>query len=199
MTTLPPQASPGHLAGPDEQEVAGWVNGRPLPGVDLEARMARLYASDRAGVLPAVDTREGRQLRRWVAQVLIVEQLCVDELSDRGVDWTGDEPAEMPTRTDAVALGSIVAAAWSGHPAVRRAALVLTGEVRLSPGALESAQRVGVTEAGGLAWTLDELLASARMDAFSRWLVRATHERVTLVRGLEHPGDSRQPDNLHRH
>lgn len=199
MTTMHPQALHRHPDVPDQQAVAGWVNGRPLPAVELEARMTRLHASDRACVLPAVHTREGRQLRRWVMQVLIIEQICVDELSDRGVDWTGEEPAGMPTRTDAVALGSIVAAAWSGHPAVRRAARVLTEDVHLSPGALESVRRVGVTDAGDLAWTLDELLASTRMDAFSRWLARATHERVTLVPGLEHPGDSRQPDNLHRH
>ncbi len=202
MTTTHPQATHGHLDEPDvldQPDVAAWVDGHPLPTTEVNARMARLRASDRACVLPAVDTREGRQLQRWVTQVLIVEQVCVDELSARAVDWSGEEPPGMPCRTDAIALGSIVAAAWSGHPAVRRAALVLTEDVCLSPGALECVGRVGVTDAGELAWSLDELLASARMDAFSRWLARASHERVTLVPGLEHPGDSRQPDNLHRH
>jgi [acyl-carrier-protein] S-malonyltransferase len=166
---------------------------------ELEARMAHMRASDRACVLPRADTREGRQLRRWVAHVLLVEQVCVDELSRRGVDWTGEQPPGMPSRTDAVALGSIVAAAWSGHPAVRHTALIVTQDVRLSPRAVESLSRLGVTDGGGLAWTADELLVSQRLDAFSRWLARATHERVVLVPGLEHPGDSRQPDNLHRH
>jgi [acyl-carrier-protein] S-malonyltransferase len=27
----------------------------------------------------------------------------------------------------------------------------------------------------------------------------AMHEWFQLIRGLEHPGDSNQPDNLHRH
>ena len=42
-------------------------------------------------------------------------------------------------------------------------------------------------------------MASARMEAFARWLARATHERVRLEEGYEHPGDASQPDNLHEH
>ncbi|KQV13661.1 hypothetical protein ASC99_33270 [Kitasatospora sp. Root107] len=44
-----------------------------------------------------------------------------------------------------------------------------------------------------------ELLGSARRIAFVRWLDRARAERLTLVPGLEHPGDPAQPDNHHRH
>ncbi len=43
------------------------------------------------------------------------------------------------------------------------------------------------------------LLASARLEAFARWLAHATHERVRLEEGYEHPGDASQPDNLHEH
>ena len=189
-------------AGPapdPEPDVAAWVGGRAIPLAELDRRLDRLRASDRACVLPSAQTREGRQLRRWVAHVLIVEQLCVDELAARGLGWTGEELPGVPSRTDAVALGSIVAAAWWGHPAVRRAAQELTRAVRLPPAALASAGRVATTDTGDLAWGLDELLAAARLDDFSRWLIRAVHERVVLVPGLEHPGDSSQPDNLHRH
>ncbi len=65
--------------------------------------------------------------------------------------------------------------------------------------AVEAAHRLGRNESGGLTWSLEELLDAARLDAFSRWLALAQHERVQLVPGLEHPGDSSQPDNLHRH
>ena len=34
-----------------------------------------------------------------------------------------------------------------------------------------------------------ELLDSARLEAFARWLNSAMHERVRLVHGLEHPGE----------
>lgn len=192
--THPPVPAPD--PAPD---VAAWVGGRAIPLAELDRRLDRLRASDRACVLPNEQTREGRQLRRWVAQVLVVEQLCVDELAARGLGWTGDDLPAVPSRTDAVALGSIVAAAWSGHPAVRRAAQELTRAVRLPPAALAAAGRVGTTDTGDLVWGLDELLAAARLDNFSRWLARAVHERVVLVPGLEHPGDSSQPDNLHRH
>jgi len=44
-----------------------------------------------------------------------------------------------------------------------------------------------------------DLLDSARRTAFVRWLDHARAHRLTLVPGLEHPGDPTQPDNHHRH
>ncbi|MFB8239108.1 hypothetical protein ACFC58_21425 [Kitasatospora purpeofusca] len=41
--------------------------------------------------------------------------------------------------------------------------------------------------------------AAARRAAFVRWLDHARAARLTLVPGLEHPGDPAQPDNHHRH
>lgn len=43
------------------------------------------------------------------------------------------------------------------------------------------------------------LRAAARRSAFVRWLDRERARRLTLVEGLEHPGDPGQPDNHHRH
>ncbi|MGW7581416.1 DUF7158 domain-containing protein [Kitasatospora sp. NPDC054768] len=43
------------------------------------------------------------------------------------------------------------------------------------------------------------LRAAARRAAFVRWLDHARAHRLTLVEGLEHPGDPAQPDNHHRH
>ncbi|MFB7620162.1 hypothetical protein [Kitasatospora sp. NPDC056181] len=43
------------------------------------------------------------------------------------------------------------------------------------------------------------LTEAARRAAFVRWLDRTRAERLTLVQGLEHPGDPAQPDNHHRH
>ncbi|MEV8093269.1 hypothetical protein [Kitasatospora sp. NPDC085879] len=44
-----------------------------------------------------------------------------------------------------------------------------------------------------------DLLGPARRLAFVRWLDHARAHRLTLVPGLEHPGDPSQPDNHHRH
>ncbi|MFI8457128.1 hypothetical protein [Kitasatospora sp. NPDC085464] len=43
------------------------------------------------------------------------------------------------------------------------------------------------------------LRAAARRSAFVRWLDHQRARRLTLVEGLEHPGDPAQPDNHHRH
>ncbi|MFD4658154.1 hypothetical protein ACFWP2_21300 [Kitasatospora sp. NPDC058444] len=40
---------------------------------------------------------------------------------------------------------------------------------------------------------------AARRAAFVRWLDHERARRLTLVEGLEHPGDPAQPDNHHRH
>ena len=93
-------------AGPapdPEPDVAAWVGGRAIPLAELDRRLDRLRASDRACVLPSAQTREGRQLRRWVAHVLIVEQLCLDELAARGLGWTGEELPGVPSPPTAAA------------------------------------------------------------------------------------------------
>ncbi|GAB7185476.1 hypothetical protein ATKI12_5307 [Kitasatospora sp. Ki12] len=43
------------------------------------------------------------------------------------------------------------------------------------------------------------LREAARRAAFVRWLDHERARRLTLVEGLEHPGDPAQPDNHHRH
>jgi [acyl-carrier-protein] S-malonyltransferase len=172
--------------------VAAWVDGQPLDAAEIDARLARLRELDRARALPHPHTREGRQLRRWVAQVAVVERLCENEIGSREV-----APLAVSARADAAALGSIVAAAWANSVTVRQAAGLVTEDVSLSNGA--EAARLAATDDGGAAWSAEQLLVSARLEAFARWLARATHERVRLEEGYEHPGDASQPDNLHEH
>lgn len=61
-------------------DVLAYLNGGPVSRALLDERLAALRAGDAACVLPRPDSREGRQLTRWVAQVVITEQLCIDEL-----------------------------------------------------------------------------------------------------------------------
>ena len=181
--------------------VAAWVDGEPIGADEVDDRLARLRSRDRAGSLPATDSREGRQLRRWVAQVAVVERLC-EHTTSGSCSGPRREPTSRllePTRSDAAALGSIVAAAWTNNPAVPDAAALVTGDVSLAPERLRRAAELAATDDGGTAWSADQLLASARLEAFARWLARATHERVRLEEGYEHPGDASQPDNLHEH
>jgi [acyl-carrier-protein] S-malonyltransferase len=104
----------------------------------------------------------------------------------------------------AIAVGSITAAALAGSDAVRRVAELVTSEVAIPAAQLAYAADVlGKAAPGDPAVPVErwhaELLDSARLEAFTRWLNGARFERVQLVNGLEHPGDSNQPDNLHRH
>lgn len=190
-------------------EVMAYLNGEPIGRELLDERLAVLRAGDAACVLPRPDSREGRQLTRWVAQVVITEQLCLDELRRRAdvvpkprtEAKTSTEPIDVST---AIAVGSITAAALAGSEAVRRVAAVVTDHVRIPAEQLAYAADVlGVEPPADPAVPVDdwhrELLQSARLEAFARWLNAAMHERVQLVHGLEHPGDSNQPDNLHRH
>lgn len=184
--------------------VAAWVDDQPISTAEIDERLESMRSRDRAGSLPVADSREGRQLRRWMTQVAVVERLCAGELVRRSVSdppTDGSPPSEsstgIPSRADAVALGSIVAAAWA-HPAVPTAAEAVSRDVVLAPQVLSRAADLGRTREGTV-WSEADLVASARLEEFSRWLARASHERVRLTQGYEHPGDSTQPDNLHRH
>lgn len=89
------------------------------------------------------------------------------------------DPATLPT-----ALAAALRAAPRGEPVTAGGwTAALTGE-RAPVGSADPA---------------DRLRACARRIAFVRWLDRARAERLTLVPGLEHPGDPAQPDNHHRH
>jgi [acyl-carrier-protein] S-malonyltransferase len=183
--------------------VMAYLNDQPMPRELLDARLTALRAGDAACVLPRADSREGRQLTRWVAQVVITEQLCVEELQRRAAVGP-DSPAKPLDVSTAIAVGSITAAALAGSEPVRRVAELVSRDVRIPRAQLEYAAEVlgeqppADPDVPVASWHA-ELLDSARLEAFARWLNAAMHERVRLVHGLEHPGDSNQPDNLHRH
>ena len=194
----------GHShAPPAPAGVMAYLNGEPVPRALLDERLAALRAGDAACVLPRPDSREGRQLTRWVAQVILTERLCVDELSRRGDPVPAGAVKSLDVST-AIAVGSITAAALAGSEPVRRVAALVSGDVRIPRAQLDYAADVlgeqppADPDVPVERWHA-ELLDSARLEAFARWLNAAMHERVRLVHGLEHPGDSTQPDNLHRH
>jgi [acyl-carrier-protein] S-malonyltransferase len=180
-----------------------YLNGEPIPRDLLDDRLAALRLGDAACVLPRPDSREGRQLTRWVAQVVITEQLCIDELRRRADDVPTASALPLDVSA-AIAVGSITAAALASSEPVRRVAELVSRDVRISREQLAYAADVLGEEPPAdpdvpvERWHA-ELLDSARLEAFARWLNAAQHDRVQLVHGLEHPGDSNQPDNLHRH
>ncbi|MEZ0090359.1 peptidylprolyl isomerase [Streptacidiphilus sp. EB129] len=98
-----------------EAETIGWIDGRPVPRTVLDARLAALRAGPNAGSLPVDGSREGRQLVRWTAQVLLTERLCAAEVTRRGLQTA---PVAELDPLGAVQLGSITAAAWRSDPTV---------------------------------------------------------------------------------
>jgi [acyl-carrier-protein] S-malonyltransferase len=184
--------------------VAAWVDGEAVPSAEVEARLVRLRERDLTDALPAPQTREGRQLRRWVTSVAVVERLCAAELASREACGASGRPASpwpagTPSPSEAAAMGSIVAAAWANEPAVAQAAAAVTQKVRLDGWGEAHAARLASDTDGVPIWSSEQLVTAARLDAFVRWLAAATRNRVRLEPGYEHPGDSTQPDYLHEH
>ncbi|MFE2723839.1 hypothetical protein [Kitasatospora sp. NPDC059327] len=235
----------------------GLLDGRPLPRTGLDRRLAALRSGPRSAALPRPGSSEDRQLTRWVAQVVLTEELCAAVCAERGLPVEATAPADTPARLDqraAVELGSITAAAYEGSAAVRAVYEAVTADVRPRPDevahyrtmtagrpapavwhltfpdgggceadpatlphALATALRAAApgtrVTAGG--WTAARrathppaaesadptptVHAAARRAAFVRWLDHARATRLTLLPGLEHPGDPAQPDNRHRH
>jgi [acyl-carrier-protein] S-malonyltransferase len=118
----------GAVQAPDP-DVIGYLDGRGVPRVQLDQRLARLRSGPRSGLLPIPGSAEDRQLIRWVAQVILTEELCVAEADRLGlpaVTATGAAGAVA-----AVELGSILAAAWANNGAVRAVFAHVTAAVQV--------------------------------------------------------------------
>jgi [acyl-carrier-protein] S-malonyltransferase len=197
------------------------VGGIPIPVDDVDAREARLRGGPLASALPVAGTGEGRQLRRWLTQLIVTERVVAVESAARGVD-IGDAPAEdelLPDITARLEIGSI-AAAVLGDPRARALFVCVTADVDVSeddvaayhdrnplrfaePRSENDGWRTPAVAVPPLAevrpMIAGHLRAVARRRAFRVWLDQRRAELVRLSPGYEHPGDPRQPDNTHRH
>ena len=197
------------------------VGGQPVPVSAVDARESRLRAGPFAAALPRPGTSEGRQLRRWVTQLLVSEKVIALEAQALGLDG-GDVPSEVRLLPDFGArleVGSIAAAALQ-QPIARALFTHLTGGIHIAdeqiadyhsrnplrfaePVLAQCGWRTAQTEPPALEDVrqviAEHLLGSARRMAFRRWLDSRCAELVHLEPGYEHPGDPRQPDNTHTH
>ena len=55
--------------------LAATVAGTPVSVAEVDAAEARLRSGPRAAALPAGGTSEGRQLRRWLTQLIVTERV----------------------------------------------------------------------------------------------------------------------------
>ena len=199
--------------------VVATVAGEPVPAADVDAREARLRGSRLAAALPPDGTSEGRQLRRWLTQLLVAERVVAAEAASctLSVDTAPTEEDLMPDTVARMELGSIAASVLE-NPTARALFASVTAHVTVSeadvaqyharnPERFAAAAPVaGGWRRPGAAPTLEEvrpvitehLLAAARRRGFRRWLDQRMAE-AEFAPGYEHPGDPRQPDNTHRH
>jgi [acyl-carrier-protein] S-malonyltransferase len=206
--------------------IAATVAGEDIATTEVDAREAELRASALAGVLPSVGTSEGRQLRRWLTQLLVTERVVAVEAAARGVEpggAPGGAPGEHDVLPDAAArleLGSVTSAVLSSSALARALFAQVTEHVDVTeqeiagyharnpyrfapPGGTGGWDQPPADRQPPLPEVRDaiaaELRAAARRRAFATWLDGRRAELVRLAPGYEHPGDPRQPDNTHKH
>lgn len=185
--------------------VAATVAGQPVSVTDVDKREAALRNSPHAAALPRPDTSEGRQLRRWLTQLMVTERVIAHEAAALGVTVTPEPPGEEAILPDLVArleIGSIATSALA-DPLARALYATVTADVDVDDDAIADYLRRNPSRFGGAAdpaTAVAELLrGAARRRAFRLWLEQRRAALVWLAPGYEHPGDPRQPDNTHKH
>ncbi|MGY4712336.1 DUF7158 domain-containing protein [Mycolicibacterium sp. CBM1] len=209
--------------------LAATVAGERVDTSEVDTREAALRAAPQVAALPRPGTSEGRQLRRWLTQLLVTERVIALEARDLGVVVTADSPSEddlLPDATARLEIGSIAAAVLA-DPLARAVFAHVTRDVEVDDAAVadyyarnprrfqryatanpspETPARTGGWRRATAA-ALPEvapliaahLRAAARRRRFRTWLDQRHADLVWLAPGYEHPGDPRQPDNTHKH
>jgi len=207
-------------------EIAAEVGGVVVPVSAVDEREAWLRGSPAAAALPAPGTSEGRQLRRWLTQLLVAERVVAIGAARLGItDRHAPEPADvLPDATSRVEIGSVAAALLDSMPLARALFAALAEDLVVPRSDIVSyyhrnAGRFAEPPTDAAGWRVHdptvrpeppplpvvrplieaELRAAAARRRFARWLDAARADLVRLRPGYEHPGDPRQPDNTHRH
>lgn len=179
---------------------AATVDGVPVTVEEVDAREAQLRASRLAASLPRPGTSEGRQLRRWLTQLLVTERVVAAEAAALGLSGDGAPTEEdlLPDTVTRMEIGS-VAASVLADPLARAVFASVTADADVTAADVAAYQRRNPLRFNGADAVADHLRAVARRRAFRLWLDARCAAVVDLAPGYEHPGDPRQPDNTHRH
>ncbi|MCX2934619.1 malonyl CoA-ACP transacylase [Mycobacterium sp. CVI_P3] len=199
--------------------VAATVAGISVEVGEVDAREAVLRASPQVSALPRPHTSEGRQLRRWLTQLLVAEKLVAREADRLGATVTDATPGVdelLPDSTARLEIGSIAAAVLA-DPIARAVFAQVTGDVAVADDSVADFYarnprrfpRFTANSGWQVACEPDlaavrpliaaHLLGAARRRRFRMWLDQRRADLVWLAPGYEHPGDPRQPDNTHKH
>jgi [acyl-carrier-protein] S-malonyltransferase len=176
------------------------VAGKAVSVTEVDEREARLRAGPMAASLPRVGTSEGRQLRRWLTQLLVTERVVAAEAASRGLTAVA-APSEddlLPDMTARLEIGSITAAALN-DPLGRALFADITCAIDVTDDDVADYQARNPRRFSSSTDVADHLRGAARRRAFRIWLDARCAVLVELAPGFEHPGDPRQPDNTHKH
>jgi [acyl-carrier-protein] S-malonyltransferase len=184
-------------------DVAAWVAGRPITVATVEERLGALRRGPYAARLPHPDTAEGRNLRRWLVQVLTVEAVVEHEARTLGLS-PGDHPPVPLTLAEALRTGGVTAAVVAAHPLARPLRSHVAPPVPAPQDETEAyyhrnRDRHPQPFADVRAALAARLGAEDAERRFARWLEQRCAALVRLEPGYEHPGDPRHPDAVHRH
>ena len=192
--------------------IVATVDGAPVPVAEVDDRERVLRNSPRVAALPRPGTSEGRQLRRWLTQLLVTERVVVREAEVLGVTVSADAPGErdlLPDLTARLEIGS-VAASVLADPLARAVFARVTAGVDIDAVTVADYHRRNPRrfarvdgpdpDYAEVAPAIAAMLrGAARRRAFRVWLEQRRAALVWLAPGYEHPGDPRQPDNTHKH
>jgi [acyl-carrier-protein] S-malonyltransferase len=203
--------------------IAARVCGKPVSVAEVDSLEAAMRARTPVASLPLAGTSEGRQLRRWLTQLIVTERVVTAEAARLGVA-AADAPSIDEVLTGVSGrheIGSVAASALSA-PLARALFAYVTADVTVHDEEVaayhaRNPRRFARGAPGSDGWRASHngavppslaqarpaiqahLLAAARRGAFRDWLDARRADLVELAPGYEHPGDPRQPDNVHRH
>jgi [acyl-carrier-protein] S-malonyltransferase len=113
--------------------IVAWADGQPIEADAVDAELRACYGGPGGHILPVPQTAEGRQLRRWVVQVLVVRALLAQEAQRRGLARSGPLPD-----ADRATLGGITAAALAGSPFANAVFAAVTEAVTVADSAVDA-------------------------------------------------------------
>lgn len=181
--------------------MAAYVGERAILEEEVEARVAALRRGPLAARLPRPDTADGRNLRRWVVQVMTHEAVIEVEAEALGLRARGEaggEGGEALTLPAAMRMGGVAATVLARSPLARELRSHVAAGVEVPDEEIRAYFERNPDRAGVPGET-ERLRREAVDRAFALWLAHRHAALVRLMPGFEHPADPRHPDAAHRH
>jgi len=120
-------------------EVVAWVDGVAVDVGEVDGREDSLRGGRLTASLPRVGSSEGRQLRRWIVQVLVAERVVAAEAAARGIDGASAPGLGelVPDRAGMLGVGSVAADLLARSALARAVFVEVTRDVVVSDDLVE--------------------------------------------------------------